>query len=201
MSYIGVSLAVSNSRPIGSPSLSDLVGFWDADTANVVYVVDNGGLDARKTSGNEQWGDSVSVTSVTLTSVDQYEIDIEVVTKDSGQYDNFGILITSAVGTVPGGGYLSQNSGGAYARQPESSLSNGDIVTIRFDGPNSELKVFVNNVQSILGEHGSFQTTFSIDNTQSYYFTINNYKTGSHARIREEIYAPAAGFTKIVART
>ena len=110
MSYIGVSLAVSNSRPIGSPSLSDLVGFWDADTANVVYVVDNGGLDARKTSGNEQWGDSVSVTSVTLTSVDQYEIDIEVVTKESGNRDNFGILVTSAVGTVPVTGFLRKTS-------------------------------------------------------------------------------------------
>ena len=194
MSYIGVSLAVSNSRPIGSPSLSDLVGFWDADTANVVYVVDNGGLDARKTSGNEQWGDSVSVTSVTLTSVDQYEIDIEVITKESGNRDNFGILVTSAVGTVPVTGFLSENIASShYGRQPESSLSNGDIVTIRFDGPNSELKVFVNNVQ--------FSTTQSIDNTQSYYFTINNYGTGSHARIREKIYAPAAGFTKIVART
>jgi hypothetical protein len=182
------------SASAGGSSDLVVVGFWDADTANVVYVVDNGGLDARKTSGNEQWGDSVSVTSVTLTSVDQYEIDIEVITKESGNRDNFGILITSAVGTVPGGGYLSENSGGShYGRQPEGSLSNGGIVTIRFDGPNSELKVFVNNVQ--------FSTTQSIDNTQSYYFTINNYGTGSHARIREEIYAPAAGFTKIVART
>jgi hypothetical protein len=192
MPSIGISLSINNIKNLLSSGSSGGIGFWDADTANVVYVVDNGGLDASKTSGANQWGDSISVTSVTLTSVDQYEIDIEVVTKESGARDNFGILVTSAVGTVPGNGYLVQQSAGShYGRQPEGSLSNGDIVTIRFDGPNSELKVFVNNVQ--------FSTTQSIDNTQSYYFTMNNYGINNLARIREEIYAPAAGFTKISA--
>jgi len=196
MSYIGVSLAVSNSRPIGSPSLGgagSLQGItWDSATAYAGYSFANNDQDASKTSGDQTWGHSVSVTAVTLTAVDKYEIDIEVVAKELVQRDNFGIVKTADVGTVSSPGYLSSNVAGRhYGKQPEGSLSNGDIITIRFDGPNSELKVFINNVQ--------FSTTISIDNTQSYYFTLNNYRIGGTARIREEIYAPAAGFTKVTA--
>lgn len=168
---------------------------WDSVTANAVYSFANGGLDASKTSGDNTWGDSVSVTVITLTSVDKYEIDIEAVTRETSARDNFGILKTSDVGTVSGGGFLSEDVAGRhYGKQPGDGggpLADGGIVTIRFDGPNSELKVLVNNVQ--------FSTTISIDNTQSYYFTLNNYRTGNTTRIREEIYAPAAGFTKLTA--
>lgn len=165
---------------------------WDGATANVAYTLSNGDLDASKTSGANQWGDSVSVTAVTLTSAGEYEIDLEVVAKETGQRDNFGILKTSDVGTVSSVGFLSENiSGRHYGRQPEGSLANGDIVTIRFDGPNSEMKILINNVQ--------FSTTQSIDNTQSYYFTINNYGTGGTVRVREQVYAPATGFTKVTA--
>jgi len=186
-------LGVSKAGLLGAAGNSGGVK-WDSATANVAYTLSNGDLDASKTSGNATWGDSVSVTSTTLTSASKYEIDIEAVTREIDARDNFGILKTADVGTVSGSGFLSENVAGRhYGKQPGDGggpLADGGIVTIRFDGPNSELKVLVNNVQ--------FSTTISIDNTQSYYFTLNNYRTGNTTRIREEIYAPAAGFIKLV---
>jgi hypothetical protein len=163
---------------------------WDTGTSNGNYTFDNSDLDAHKVTGDSTWGHCAVVGKV-LTAADKYSIDLEVISKEPVARDNFGINATGDGGTVTSGGYLSQNlTDHHYGIQPEGSVSASDIVTIQFDGPGAEIKFYINN---------SLNATISISTSVDYRFAYGNYRTGGEARIREQVYAPTSGFTKLTA--
>lgn len=179
-------------------SSEDLSVYWDSGNSHGNYTFDNEPqsgkyLDAHKTSGDTTWGQAAQINK-SMGAGSKYSIDFDLITKEPEARDNFGILKTSAGGTVDSAGYLAQNTSNHYGFQPEGSVANGDIITLEFDYDGATLKWFKNGVA---------QATISSITTDSveWTFAYGNNRTGGELRIREEVYSPSSDFLKLIAVT
>jgi hypothetical protein len=160
---------------------------WDSAISSGLYTIDNGGLDVQKTSGGG-WGTS-AVLSVLMTTADKFSLDVEVMSYEV--YNGYGINLGTDGSVVSSPGYIVADVAGRhYGLQPEGNALVGSIMTLEFNGPGLVFRVLINNVQ--------FKSVAI--SPASYRFAVQGY--GSNVgkfRIREQIYAPPAGFIKLEA--
>ena len=172
-------------KPVGDPN----VVTWSAAISHASMSVTNGGLDIGRGTGSG-WG-ICGVIAKALTAADKYSLDLVMVTKEPTAHDEFGINAVTDGGTVSSPGYLLSNIASRhYGIQPEGSIANGNVVTLDFNGPGAQLKIYINN---------SLNATISITTGVSYYFAYQGYEPGGLCRISAQVYAPKAGFTKLTA--
>jgi hypothetical protein len=171
-------------KPVGDPN----VVTWDAGVSAGAYTISGAGLDVIRGSG-DSWGPCAVVGRV-ATAAEKLSIDLELLTKNSNGYDSFGINLEGDGGTVSPPGYLTPVAGRHYGIQPEGNVAANDIVTIDLDGPGAELKMYINN---------SLYYTVSVTALSYRFIYMTFTTTGGSCRIREQIYAPKTGFTKLTA--
>jgi hypothetical protein len=160
---------------------------WDSAISSGLYTIDNGGLDVQKTSGGG-WG-TCAVLSKLMTTADKFSLDVEVLSYEL--YNGYGINLGTDGSVVSSPGYIVADVAGRhYGAQPEGSAPVGSIMTLEFNGPGLVFRLLINNVQ--------FKSVAI--SPASYRFAVQGY--GSNVgkfRIREQIYAPPAGFIKLEA--
>jgi hypothetical protein len=173
------------------PFVDPNVVTWDAAISSGLYTIDNGGLDVQKTPSSG-WG-TCAVLSKLMTTADKFSLDVEVVSYETGGYNGYGINLETDGGVVSSPGYFATDVAGRhYGSQPEGSAPAGSIMTLEFNGPGLVYRLLINNVQ---------YKSVAIS-PASYRFAVQSYGAGitiGKFRIREQIYAPPAGFTKLTA--
>ena len=169
------------------PFVDPNVVTWSAAISSGLYTIDNGGLDVQKTSGGG-WG-TCAVLSKLMTTADKFSLDVEVLSYEV--YNGYGINLGTDGSVVSSPGYFAADIAGRhYGSQPEGSAPVGSIMTLEFNGPGLVYRLLINNVQ---------YKSVAIS-PASYRFAVQGYaSTGGKLRIREQIYAPPAGFTKLTA--
>jgi hypothetical protein len=164
---------------------------WDSAISSELYTIDNGGLDVQKTSGSG-WG-TCAVLSKLMTTADKFSLDVEVVSYETAGYSGYGINVGTDGAVISSPGYIGADVAGRhYGSQPETLAPVGSIMTLEFNGPGLVYRLLINNVQ---------YKSVAIS-PASYRFAVQSYGAGitiGKFRIREQIYAPPAGFTKLTA--
>lgn len=190
MSYIGVSLAVSNSRPIfsGSGVSGGLEFGWQTGiTGHPVSTTDFENDTMTATPGNS-WG-TVGLVNYPITA-GKVSIDVKILAVASPARLGVGISRTSNISSFsPNAIYASTDTSQCRGAEVATAVVN-DIITIEMDYSTGDFVVKKNNVQV-----GSTLSVTVGGNT--WYFAFDEYEDSPKWQLVPQVYAPSSGFTKI----